>query len=582
MSSSIKRNTTAQLNPFKEEATSTKKNKKKNDVVWIGIKIIKALLLEDKRITLGFCFISCLLLAQFFLMRVFYVSFFLGKHKAIHNNKNMYDDKFNTPPVVVGSLNDLLQSMNMNHEDDGMTTTTEDDSSSSSVSDTSLSDSSSLVKNDNNNELKIWSKEEILELSFTVPVDYSVFDNCFDPYSSSSNNATNNDNDNNNMTPCSYFRPSQFLVMEEIEEYLSSPETMKMREKTARPNMWAWAREMNNWPHNMDGHGPPLLPDPKTVNRTSLNEIESLTYFGCPKCGSRTIFSLVLDHLVDPKVDMPRFGFISPEYAKQFELLQQQEQKEQKEEESGKTITLRKKRENVAFAIFRDIVSRFISGLYQLHSMIGTKRCANCEEHLYKCLLDDKLDLPRTEYEQEKLSQVIDCYVNVVKENGFFDEHLVPMTWYFTQHFHGFNDIEIAMFPMEHLNFLTKYGFGVEKDLHENSRFDEKPNKKNQQNTVARNNFNNKKNQPLQQNPNKAHRRLQHQRHQNPPKKREEETEEDKKKKTVENMMNVLKHLTNPLMLKRETRKRICDLYAADVVLIRSIHFPLQSCDFSF
>jgi len=527
-------------------------------------------------------------------MRVFYVSFFLGKHnnKGIHNNNNVYDDKFNTPPVVVGSLNDLLQSMNMNHEDDGITTNAEDDSSSSSVSDTSLSDSSSLVKNDNNNELKLWSKEEILELSYTVPVDYSVFDNCFDPYSSSSNNAThNNDNDNNNnVTPCSYFRPSQFLKMEEIEEYLSSPETLKMREKSALPNMKSWAREMNNWPHNMDGHGPPLLPDPKTVNRASLNEIESLTYFGCPKCGSRTIFSLVLDHLVDPKVDMPRFGFISPEYAKQFELLQQQQQQQKEDPEtSGKTITLRKKREHVAFAIFRDIVSRFISGLYQLHSMIGTKRCAeNCEEHLYKCLLDDELDLPRTEYEQEKLSRVIDCYANVVKENGFFDEHLVPMTWYFTQHFHGFHDIEIAMFPMEHLNFLTKYGFGVEKDLHENSRFDEKPNKKKQQTKVvpARNNINNKKRQPPQQgqqkqNPNKGHRRLQHQRQQNAPKKREE-TEEAKRKKVVENMMNVLKHLTNPLMLKRETRKRICDLYAADVVLIRSIHFPLQSCDFSF
>mmetsp|Transcript_6447 Transcript_6447/g.9128 ORF Transcript_6447/g.9128 Transcript_6447/m.9128 type:complete len:455 (-) Transcript_6447:43-1407(-) len=262
---------------------------------------------------------------------------------------------------------------------------------------------------------------------------------------------------------CTYFRPVRFFEKgqpgypyrsvlssyKEASTKLRSNSVSHDRASTTMFSRWAW--QVNNWPK---GGGPRLKLSVKSKIQRP-NTVESVTAFATPKVGSRTQWSLFLDHIAIPKKPIQkgrRVAAVNSTYV--ANLLQRQTTESQQPGAS---------RRNIVFAVVRNPVERFISSMGEVVNLRDSSRCIDCDKYFTKpCLFDDG-GLPIT-----SAPDVILCTLQSIKTNGFFNEHFVPHAMFLTKLLHN-SDIEIAVFPIEHLDDIVSE-FGVEKAIRSNPR----------------------------------------------------------------------------------------------------------------
>mmetsp|Transcript_18596 Transcript_18596/g.25801 ORF Transcript_18596/g.25801 Transcript_18596/m.25801 type:complete len:442 (+) Transcript_18596:139-1464(+) len=316
---------------------------------------------------------------------------------------------------------------------------------------------------------------------------------------------------------CRYFHPVRFFQKDQpgyaYRSVLSSfkeTSTRRGSNLTSKNRVgtifsrWAW--QCNNWPEG----GPRL--ELSTKSKIPRHAVESVTAFATPKVGSRTLWKLFLDHIAIPKKPIQkdrRVGDVNSTYI--TNLLQRQASDSQ---QPGSP------RRNIVFAVMRNPVQRFISAMGEVMSSRGTSRCVECKKYLEPCLSDvDGLT-------STSAPDVLLCTLQSIKTNGFFNEHLVPHAMFLTRLLNG-NDIEIAVFPLEHLDNIVSE-FGVENAI--------KANPRTRKNVDA-----------------------------------------DNPTGLVENFLSILKDSSSEVNAK--IIREICSVYAVDVSIMKYLGFPVKYCD---
>mmetsp|Transcript_8481 Transcript_8481/g.13008 ORF Transcript_8481/g.13008 Transcript_8481/m.13008 type:complete len:437 (+) Transcript_8481:113-1423(+) len=314
---------------------------------------------------------------------------------------------------------------------------------------------------------------------------------------------------------CTYFHPVRFFQKDQpgyaYRSVLSSFKETSARSGSNRGGtMFArWAWQCNNWPEG----GPRL--ELSTKSKIPGHAVESVTAFATPKVGSRTLWTLFLDHIAIPKKRIQRdrrVGNVNSTYT--ANLLQRQASDSQ---QPGSP------RRNIVFAVMRNPVKRFISSMGEVMSSRETSRCVECKKYLEPCLFDED-GLAST-----SAPDVLFCTLKSIKANGFFNEHLIPHAMFLTRLLND-NDIEIAVFPIEHLDSIVSE-FGVENAI--------KANPRTRKNIDA-------------ENPTGL----------------------------VENFLSILKDDSSEVNTK--IIREICSVYAVDVSIMKYLGFPVKYCDDSY
>ena len=215
------------------------------------------------------------------------------------------------------------------------------------------------------------------------------------------------------------------------------------------------------------------------------NHIESVTILAAPKCGSRSLYEVFLSHVARKPAHLlgaansknpantQKVGSISGEFVEALQDRQRNDGVLDRQEYAAAGIfnffnppPQRQQeqklapRRDIVFSVVRDPISRFVSSITQLISMLGTKRCIGCGKYLTPCLA--KRQQGKDEGGPEQANQLLQCLATSMELNGFWNEHLVPWVHFITKPLHSQQtDVEVAVFDINGINDIMDE-FGID------------------------------------------------------------------------------------------------------------------------
>jgi hypothetical protein len=229
--------------------------------------------------------------------------------------------------------------------------------------------------------------------------------------------------------PCVYFRPTKWVV--DTQQHFTE-ESMDIR--------WTmWGKKVNGKEYRFLG-------------RQGISSVSAILM---PKVASRSIESLFQDQLSVPLEDRKRLGIKGPRVGTATPSFWQQ----LAERQESQTSTT-----DIAFALLRDPVSRFLSSLAQTLSVFMQRKYKSCSE-LWNPCLESSLTY----------KELVQCAVDSMKPQDssapyYFDQHVVPQAVFLAGTL-GNHNVEIAVFHIKDVEYILQ-AFGMNEQQHMNTRED--------------------------------------------------------------------------------------------------------------
>lgn len=302
--------------------------------------------------------------------------------------------------------------------------------------------------------------------------DLSMFDRCRDP----TNQQTEGENDG---ALCVFFRPLDYYYSQQLQQRQQQPEEPILRLQDIRWDSFAF--QASNF-----GEGPPLRWNTNkndasysffynSYSQGGDGAVESVSILAAPKCGSRSLYELFMNHIAmtgqqqeqkqhEQLKQQPsrgsrsrtknsnsiwnRVGKVNPRFVMELVVRQQQDE----EKFNPVEVFIRRHYRDVVLSVIRDPISRFVSSVTQLISMMGRKSCGpSCKLYLEPCFIVNGND-------NLNPNQVLYCVAQSVSKHGFWNEHLVPWIHFVRIPLHNQN-VQVAVMSMDQMDSVLMKSF---------------------------------------------------------------------------------------------------------------------------
>lgn len=229
--------------------------------------------------------------------------------------------------------------------------------------------------------------------------------------------------------PCVFLRPSEWVV--DTQQHFPT-ESLGIR--------WTmWGKKVNEKEYRFLG-------------RQGISSVSAITM---PKVASRSMESLFQDRLSIPLEDRKRLGIKGPRVGAATPSFWKQLAERQKSQSSTTDI---------AFALLRDPVSRYLSSLAQTLSVFMQRKYKTCSE-LWKPCLESSLTY----------KELVQCAIGSMQRQDssapyYFDQHVVPQAVFLAGAL-GNHNVELSVFHIKDVEHILR-AFGMNEQQHMNSRED--------------------------------------------------------------------------------------------------------------